>query len=464
MTKRFKIFLMAVIGTIFTACFAAGCTVGQPGREEALAPYTGGHVTYYANGGFFNKNTSFFVREMYFKGENVPFFDISESSEGINVSRSGYDFAGWYLPERYESGEHMGEIMYTFTGKLDNGTSVTQVPAYPKLNNDGSQATDSSEARPLFTVDGIERDVYEKEIAVVASETAVDSAYVLESDNHLIVCAIWKPALKFVFKLVADEGEYVYGENTYRPGDVISENAFGKGDEANPGQTLSVSFKGATFVANYIDEECTTFADKYNRADYEGQSEIVIWSKFITGSWTIVRNAPNKVKEMFTGLSSSKNAYYLIEDVDCESVKTFNVAGQVNAKLEGNGHTLSNLTFDPGTGVSYNNGSTIAPLFGRINASASIRNLKIDGIKINIKGKGDMNFYAVCSAIAEGAIMENVEISNVTATVDLPKDKVVSNARGEDRTSWLLGGKGTDADFMKAYTVTVSGTNTLVIE
>lgn len=463
MTKRFKIFLIAVIGTIITACCAAGCTVGQPGREEVLAPYNGGQVTYYANGGFFNKNTSFNVREIYFKGENTPFFDIDEKSSDINVSRSGFDFAGWYLPARYESGEHMGEVMYSFTGELDNGTKVTEIPAYPKLNNDGTVVTDKTEGRPLFTVEGIERDVYEKEVKVVASETIVDSTHILDADSPLIVCATWKPALKFVFKLVADAGDYVYGETTYHPGDTISEDSFGRNDEKNPGQTISVSFKDTTFVANYVDEACTTLAGKFNRADYKDQSEIVIWSKFIPGSWTIVRNSTNEVNKMFNGLTSSKNAYYLIEDVDCKST-TFNVASQVYAKIEGNGHTLSNLTFKPGTNVSYDNGSTIAPLFGKINATASIKNLKIDGVTIEIKGKGDMNFYAVCSSIASGAVMENVEISNIAATVDLPNGRVVSNARGEDRTSWLLGGKGTDADFMKAYSVTISGTNTLEIK
>ncbi|MGN0823623.1 MAG: hypothetical protein ACI4MB_00985 [Candidatus Coproplasma sp.] len=460
MTKRLKLFLAILLGSIAAACFAVGCSIGQPGREEVLATYQGGHVTYYANGGCFNSNTSIVVRELYYKTENVPFFDVTEDTGDINVAYSGYDFTGWRLPAKYESGEHAGEIMYTYTYKTASGESVT-VPAYPKLKADGTPVTDSTEDRPLFYIEGSDTDVLEKYVQVVPSETTVDSTRILGAKEELTVCATWKPALKFVFKLAAESGEYVSEDKTYRPGDTIATMAFGKNATANPGQTVSIAFNDMTFVANYFDEACQTFVSDYNRADYEGKAEIVVWSKFIKGKWTIVRNNASKIKEMFSGLNTAANAYYLLEDVDCSSVTDFGISKGVRAKIEGNGHTLSNLKFAPNS-FTVSNGSTIAPVFGTIYSTASICNLTLKNIEISVKGNGNMTFYAVCSSVEDGAELNNLTIDGVSATVKLAGS--ISNAPDGKDDAWLFGGKGTDAAFLAAYSgVKLEGTNTLTI-
>ncbi|MGN1060962.1 MAG: hypothetical protein ACI4QN_04440 [Candidatus Coproplasma sp.] len=448
MTKRFKLFLAILIGSIAVACFAAGCSIGQPGREEVLADYNGGHVTYYANGGCFNRNTSIVVRELYYKNADVPFFDVTEDTEGIDVSFSGYDFVGWHLPARYESGDHAGEIMYTYTYKNEAGVELT-VPAYPNLKEDGTPVTDSTEDRPVFYIDGSDKEILEKDVQVKPSETVIDSNYMLRSDDDLIVCASWKPALKFVFKLAVEEdGDYVYNGDVYHKGDVISTLAFGKDPVKDPGKTISVAFDGMTFVSNYRDEQCTEFVGDYKREDYDGQAEIVVWSKFIKGSWTIVKNDPNKVLEMFQNLNKASNSYYLIEDVDCSSITDFGISKGVRATIEGNGHTLSNLKFAPNS-FTVSNGSTIAPVFGAIYSTASICNLTLKNIDISVKGNGNMTFYAICSTVEDGAVLSGLTIDGVTATIKLPGS--VSNAPDGKDDAWLFGGKGTDANFLAAY-------------
>ncbi|MGN0805432.1 MAG: hypothetical protein ACI4MC_00210 [Candidatus Coproplasma sp.] len=472
MTKRLKLFLAILLGSAAIACLAAGCKVGQPGREEVLADYNGGQVTYYANGGCFDSNTSIVVRELYYKDADVPFFDIKEKADSgqgsdeeatsINIFYSGYEFTGWYLPARYESGEHAGEIMYTYT-YTNSSNEVVTVPAYPRLNEDGSPVTDSTEARPVFYIDGSNGDILERNVKVVASEELIDSSYLVKAEEKLVVCAAWKPALKFVFKLAVEEdGDYVYNGTTYHKGDTISTVVFGKNTTANPGQSATVSFDNMTFVSNYTEEECLNYAGDFNRADYEGQTEIVIWSKFIKGSWTIVRNNPNEIKSMFNGLSSSSNAYYLLEDVDCSTITDFGTRLGVRAKIEGNGHTLSNLNFNPSTSLA--NGAVSAPVFGTIYATAQISNLKLSNIQISVKGLGDLNFFAICSTVEEGAVIQNLCIENVTATVKIPNNRMVINAQGGDRSRWIFGGKETDEAFLSAYDVTLTGTNTLTIE
>lgn len=457
MTKRLKLFLAILLGSTAIACCAAGCSVGQPDRDELLADYNGGHVTYYANGGCFNNNTSIVVREIYYKNENVPFFDVNEDTGDINITNSGYDFAGWYLPARYEVGDHAGEIIYEYTP----AGATDPVPAYPKLMEDGTPVTDSTEARPIFYIEGSDADILEKYVQVKPSQTMVTSSRLLAAKEELVVCATWKPALKFVFKLAAEDGDYECNGTIYHPGDVISTMAFGKEDTKNPGQTLSVSFGTyATFVANYADEQCEHFAQSYNRADYEGEAEIVVWSKFIKGSWEIVRNDPNKVQEMFNNLYDETKAYYIIESVDCSSISAFSFASETKATIEGNNCTLSNLNFNR-PNYSFDNRANVSPVFGAIKSTAKISNVKLSNITINVTGKGNMTFYAICNSVEQGATIDNVEIDTVTATVKLSGS--VSNAQDGDRSSWLFGGKGSDDAFVTAFGVTLTGTNTLTI-
>lgn len=457
MTKRLKLFLAILLGSAAIACCAAGCSVGQPDRDELLADYNGGHVTYYANGGCFNNNTSIVVREIYYKNENVPFFDVNEDTGDINITNSGYDFAGWYLPARHESGEHAGEIKY-YVNDIDGRKAYV----YPKLNSDGTPVTDRTEARPVFYHrEDSDQEILEKYVRIEASSTPVTEEYTVKAEDKLIVCATWKPALKFVFKLAAESGDYEYDGKTYHPGDVIYTTPFGKEDTKNPGQTLSVSFGTyATFVANYANEQCTTYASSYNRADYEGEAEIVVWSKFIKGSWEIVRNDPNKVQEMFNNLSDKSMAYYIIEDVDCSSISALSFASETSATIEGNNHTLSNLNFNR-PNYSFDNRANVSPVFGAIKSTAKISNVKLSNITINVTGKGDMTFYAICNSVEQGATIDNVEIDTVTAAVKLPGS--ISNAQDGDRSHWLFGEKDSDDAFVTAFGVTLTGTRTLTI-
>lgn len=455
MTKRLKLFLIIMLGAIAAACFAVGCKVGTPDREQILASYQGGHVIYYANGGCFNRNTSMRVRELYFKEDNVPFFDISESTDGIDVMRSGYDFIGWYLPETDEDG-----IVYTLAS--------TGERVYPLLHDDGTPVTDSEEDRPMFYAKGedgqiLDGQILEKNVLVKPSDTAVDSERLINADDNLIVCAEWKLSLRFVFKLVVDEPKeegYEYNGETYHYGDIISTLSFGNKQTNNPGDSLSVTFSGMTFVANYADEDCSEFVGTYDRDDVEeGQTDIVVYSKYIEGEWKVIRNKVSSVTSMFNGLSASTNKYYIIEDIDVSST-TINAGWGMRAVVEGNGHTISGIKI---TLSSVNNGTTIAPVFDQIYSTAVIKNLTLKDITISVTGKGGLTFYAICSAVESGAVIQNLTIDGVTATVKIPSTANVTNAQNGDRNNWLFGGKGTDEAFCSAYGVTLKGENTLTI-
>lgn len=460
MTKRLKLFLVILLGSIAIACCVAGCKIGKPTKDDLLADYNGGQVTYYANGGCFDDSSAIVIREMYFKDADVPFFEINEGTNGTKVNYLGYDFVGWYLAARYESGEHAGEIMYTYT--YNNVT----VPVYPKLKENGTPVTDSTGARPVFYYtdeSGSVKDVLEKHVKVVPDLTQpVDSTRLIGADDKLIVCANWKPSLKFVYKLAVDE-PFEYEGETYQHGTIIGEMAFGKVDTNSPGQSQKVAFAGMTFVSNYEDETCTTYASSsYNRADYDGQNEIVVWSKYIKGTWTVIKNSVDSIKTMFSNLGDSSKAYYLLEDVNC-STQTFPyIKGGMNATIEGNGHTLKNLKFEV-INFTFSNGLEVAPVFGDIGATAQIKNLTLENVTVAVKCNGSMIFHAICNSVAEGARFENFTINGINATVTL--HGTVSNAQDGDRSSWIFGGKGTDENFLNAYSgITLTGTTNLTIQ
>ncbi len=451
MNKKFRLWLLISLGAVAASCFAAGCKVGPPSREETLAPYKGGLVTYYANGGIFDNSPAITVREVYFKENGVPFFDADENTSAMKITYSGYDFTGWYLPERYTEGEHEGEIKFTYTYK--EGDVTKTVPAYLLKDENGEQVTDKTADRPLFYREGSDEEILEKQVRIVPSQEAVDSSRIISSGDALTVCATWKPSLKFVYKLAGEpEKEYAAGEKTYKHGDVIHEMPFGRDSVKHPGTLSNLTLDGMTFIANYTDEACTQIAGDITRPEDGSVSEITIWCKYLEGKWTVIRNSVSDIVKMFSGLTSSSNKYYLLEDVDCASASAMNPkpsAMTVNATIEGNGHTLSNLKF---TNTQTKNGAQIAALFGTIGASAKIRNLTLKDVTVTLSGIGDLTLYAVCNDIKAGAVVEGLKIEGITAEVDVSGLCFATDAH------WLFGAAVSDEQFLKAHTgITVTG-------
>lgn len=476
MTKRFKVYLLLMLSAACIACTLVGCKIGRAGREEVLAGYKA-HVTYYSNGGFFDDSTTITVRDLYFKNDpssagyhpdGVPFFDISSKSTGMNVKRSGYDLIGWYLPQRYPEGhERAGEIMYTYSYKEnESDEEYKTVPVYPLLDERGENVTDIEADRPVFYMDGSEEQILEKQITVVASETKLDSSRRVGDDEELIVCAQWGPTLKIEYRLVCEDGKtYTDADGkAYKNGDLLREVDFGEGEQASVSSLQPVELGGTTFVRTYSDAELKTPAAIINRPEGTKPANPVVYSKYIEGEWNIVTNDPNQVENMFNRLGGSEK-YYIIDDVDCSSVKGMRMksASQTisNVTIEGNGHTISNLNF---TATGAQQGVTYC-IFGTFGAKFVLNDLKLSNISVDITAKTNITFFAISGNAVSGAKISGLEIENVTAKVKMPKGTFVTNAPDDVRGNWLFGGKGSDATFLAEYTgITVSGDNTLTVE
>lgn len=481
MTKKLKAYLLIVLTVVCAACTLAGCKIGRPGREEVLADYKA-HVTYYSNGGFFNNSTTITVRDLYFKNDpssenysadGVPFFDISDETSDMTVARNGYDLVGWYLPETYQEGVNAGKIMYTYTYNDDSGKEVTEA-VFPVLDENGNAVTDSEADRPVFAREGKDEQITENLIRIVPSNVKLDSTRKVADDENLIVCAKWAPTLKIEYRLVCEEGKtYTDGNgNTYTNGSLLRSDNFGKGVSSSPTSLEPLSLSGATFVRSYLDEGLENEVAPIKRPEGDVPENPVVYSHYIDGdNWTIVDKDPGKVVNMFNGLSIATNKYYLLEDVDCSS-RTFGLKNQnvtVNATIQGNGHTISNLKFAV-TGASQNNFS----IFGNIGASFSVSDLKIENVTIDILARSDIGLYAVCNSFNASSSIEDLEISSITANVKLPRENRVTNVQikyqdcpdiVEDRSQWLFGGNENDETFKANHPqLKVTGETTLTIE
>ena len=487
MTKKLKVYLLIILGTVGAACALAGCKIGRPGREQVLAGYNA-HVTYYANGGYFDDSTTLTVRELYFKNDpnsegynenGVPFYDIYEDSDGMKVEYTGYDLEGWYIPLLHTEGKHLGEIVYSYTPEGEHES----VYVYPVLNEDGTPVTDRSEDRPVFAREGVNEQILESEIRVVPSDVKVDSTRRVADDESLIVCAVWRPSLKVKYQLVCESGKTYTDKDgkKYKDGDILRTDNFGRGDFYSPSSLQPLKLEGASFVHTYLEEvrdyteasreKLVAPLDRPEAGEGETVDDIVIYSWYLDGDgWTIVEDKTSAVN-MINGLATS-NKYYVMNSVDLDgatvsikNVTSSGVVGISQVTIEGHGFTISNMKASAlSDGGIYN-----YALFGTIGEKADIKDLKLDGITIDISGKigSRITFYAICTYMHANAKVSGLEISNVTASIKIPQNvnTVVNNADGINSGNWwLFGGESSDEAFLAKHSgIKLSGTNTVTL-
>lgn len=464
MTKRLKIWLIVLFTALCAAFTFAGCGIGKPSLEEVIDGYDC-HVTYYGNGGYFNGSNAINVKSLYFaSGEGgIPFFDIP-SSGSYRVEMTGYDLVGWFLPATYQEGEHKGEVMYTYTPE---GSSEA-VPVYPVLDEDGNRVTDSTSRRPVFAREGVDEQLLERQVQVIASDTQVTSETKVNSGDELIVCAKWVRTLQLEYVLVYDEGKTLTGADgkEYKNGDVIKTENF-IGNSMSPSSRIPMEFGGATFVNTYLDEDCTQPPAPITRPSDENVRSVTVYSKYIEGEWTLITS--QNVREMFSGINNAENRFYVTEDIDCSNMGAFTprTISSANAQvmsakavIEGAGHTISNVSFSV---TSTFNGNAYS-IFGDLSESASISNLTLDGVTLNVSGRqSEINVYTIFNSVAEGAVVENFSVGNITLNVGVPgliNGNFTTNINGVNSQTWLFGGAASDQEFLAAHAgVTLFGTN-----
>jgi hypothetical protein len=138
-----------------------------------------------------------------------------------------------------------------------------------------------------------------------------------------------------------------------------------------------------------------------------------LYVDYTEGEWYHIYNV-----EQFLDNASVNASFVLHEDLDFEgkiwpsSLMHGNFAG----KIEGNGHKLTNITFEQTNNSKVNSG-----LFGNLTETASITDVIFENVTFTIKSGTRMtgaNFGLFAGSVSDGAKIENVTIANSTLQID----------------------------------------------
>ncbi len=422
MRKSIKRNLILLLLSLLALVVFPACAVG----EKSLNTFIDENdltavVTYYSNEGRFNGTRNLTKKDIYCK-PNQTVFEIPEKDNKTYVSRTGYVFLGWFYAELDDSGNPI---------VLDEQFNVVK-------------ATD----RP-FDFDN----------------------YKATNGDHIYLCAKWEKDVVLEYYLVSDipitvtvtEDEQEVTK-TYNSGDKIKEESFNGKSSITVSDKSPVDASNATFLQLFTDEECTIKATgTVNKPTDKVAPKL--YAKYIEGKWEVVKNSSD-VLNMFNTLAGTSQFYvYADAPIDCSSLSQIQVKDFTNVKIEGNGATITNLKF---VKEQISNTQSFA-IFGKINASASIKNLTFENLKVtfgikSMPGTMNVSLFAIAKTVTPGAVLENLSFNNVemiidtnNANVQIDNINLVGDAYETD--NYLFGGVGvaTDQDFFNQYpTVTVT--------
>ena len=381
-----------------------GCELGMT-KQQAKDKYgVTASVMYYANGGDFgNGNTT---REIWYKEGSRPLnigVDVIPSGTPITLTYTGYAFKGWYHVETKEDG----------TPIADNKTGLCEL--------------------------NLEKPVDFKTAALAEDEVWYLGAY-------------WEPIAKACVRLVSDIVITDKAGKTFDPtaedyvktSNYITTNNYQTELNLNKSPIDVAEDCDAQFVGYYYDQACTQPVMQELRYQ-DGQTEdAIVYVKYISKEWTVIRTADGKedgAKKMFSGLKSSANKYYIARNIDMSGIT--NIANDANlaATVEGNGFTISNLTFFRSSAAGKYG------LFSTVKSTANVKNLNFANVSFTYGLKADSEIYFVFEKMEEGATIENVTLSG---TISIGGSANVTNMLN-GYTNCLFGGFASDAEYLAAY-------------
>lgn len=483
---------MAILAVSLIGGIAAGCSIGVPTQQEnADRMGMTASVTYYANGGEFSDNKICY-KTMYFV-PGTPIFDINTDRppiEGkpLSISRENYTFGGWVKAELDANGLPILLEMVMDEKSQDYIITDTVLPYKENgtadiLDTDGKQKGEQPKTFTAKIPDNME----------FAFE---NGRPMLEDKEHLFLVAYWLPDVKLDYVLVLDDEDpeatvtfkvqnvddpetedvdesETYSDVEFKTGDVIARKDFGLTGRV----TLNGTTEPATPVSDhsyiylYWDEECTKPVNSENGYTVDRPDDGVnakIYAKYLPGKWTPVSTYQN-VARMFTTLGD--NNYYIVDNIDCTASSLSLGARAFSGIIEGNGYTLSNLTFT--NSQNLDNGAKVS-IFGEIAESAVIRDLTIENVKatVTVGFNATVNIFALFLDCAESATITNFSVENYELNITrrssgVSGNSVIDNIQQMNDGSyaidyWIYGGYTKD-EFFTAEHGSIVKNATLII-
>lgn len=358
----FLIALLVLVAATLTAC-QLNATIDEKLDKYGLSA----QITYHANGGRINGNETLYFADVYYKeGSKALNLGIDEKNGSLSVVRENYSFIGWY---------------------------------YPAKNADGS----------------IQYTNEEKDEVVLSDEEFDFSSYRAKTGDEIHLYALWMAEQQVNYLLAPEDkidNKLVIGDKTYLANVNDADNRL---REEKFDSQISISkpkdpFNGKatnyTFVEYYTDAECTNPV-KWPVKRTGESTDIIIYAKYLPSEWKAVRTA-SEFSKIFSAMNNT-GKYYILNDIDGKGM-TIDVKANAtfSGVIEGNGYTISNVTFN---NAKLQN-SNVASIFGRIISGAKIANITLKDCKTNFKANTNSNIYAYyfAESIADDATIANVKI------------------------------------------------------
>lgn len=384
MKHRIKLFLIpfVLLATLFlvTAC---GNNSTAYDDNDAI-----GHtvsVKFDANGGVFTGTSTLMVDSFNISNMqkdssgmvNLKLLDPTDSKRGDWTPANGSKvLAGWYK-ERTESTDNEGNVIYSYSGKFDFETDVVTV--------DPSKTYTSAE--PVLTL-----------------------------------YAVWVE--KFSVNFISMETGESLGTYEFNPmGNVTISVPTWNTETGSMDMYKFPAINGKTFEAAYYDAEGTQPVGEtvIHGGKIEPSTGVAVdpvmnvYVKYTEGNWYHITNA-----KQLSAISDTTGHYVIEADLDFSEDGAFwptsFVHGKFTGSIQGNGHTIKNVTVEQS-----NINKTETGLFGSLMSGCKISDVTFENITLIISRGArtpGSSFGLLAGNVNPGTELENVKITSGTIQID----------------------------------------------
>ena len=211
--------------------------------------------------------------------------------------------------------------------------------------------------------------------------------------------------VRFINRL---DGKYIEKTIDYKPNDLVREPT-----------SQAPTLKDHTFLGEYYaDMEGTEF--KWN---FRIKEDVDVYVDFIEGIWSLV----DTEDQFRTAIGAGRNIY-LRKDLNFENKLVWGTSSEYSGKIDGNGHTISNVTQRIRLGKT-DIDSSFGGVFGALGEKASIYNINFVNVNVTLDINSSytvIDVYAgiLTGTVADGAKLEKVSVSG-TLNYRLVTDKTI---------------------------------------